>query len=236
VLYGLPPGMKGDGKQLKDVADELDAIRAKYPNFDMEAALAQGAMTLAQLNALASTFDVWTVPELGALARSVSMNWIRAGDDTFRLQYPWGDGTEVLNVAKDLLGHFDISVTLRPTDPSGTVRQRTLAAQVPEADWHSDPPTEKQIAILQRIGAPLHRHLTKGEASRMISLHQARRGPMTNVEEYDRMFALQTDLHAQCAMVFVDLVRRRLTSARGSSPPCHIVMSSDTMTVEELIE
>jgi hypothetical protein len=202
VLYGLPPGIKGDGKQLKDVADELDAIRAKYPNFDMEAALAQGAMTLAQLNALASTFDVWTVPELGALARSVSMNWIRAGDDTFRLQYPWGDGTEVLNVAKDLLGHFDISVTLRPTDPSGTVRQRTLAAQVQgveaalhlaeafvmqerrsvsritdkSAPWRVGPASDKQKGMLRGLKVPFRPGISKGEASDLINLAKARRG------------------------------------------------------------
>jgi ATP-dependent helicase IRC3 len=198
VLYGLPPGLMLQGKKLEDVKRELEALVERYPGFVIEE---NAHLTLEQLRAKASTFDVWAVPSLGAFGHGRKMDWIRVATDEYRLQYPWGDGTEVLTVSKDLLGHFAVSLTLRPRDGSPP-RQRTLATQVttsnaaaglaeafilqerrsvmklrgPEADWHSDPPTEKQIAILQRIGAPLHRHLTKGEASRMISLHQARRG------------------------------------------------------------
>ncbi len=203
VLYGLPPGIKGDGKKLQEVQEALEAIAAKYPSFDVAAALAQGALTLAELEAKASTFDIWTVPELGALRSAVTMNWIKSGEDVYRLQYPWSDGVEVLQVQRDLLGHFDISLTLRPKDAAGGVRQRTLAAQVQgveaalqlaesfvlqerrsaarltdnAAPWRTTPASDKQMGMLRSMRIPFNpKGLTKGKASDLINLAKARRG------------------------------------------------------------
>jgi superfamily II DNA or RNA helicase len=203
VLYGLPPGIKADGKELREVQDALEAIKAKYPSFNLEEALAHGAMTLAQLEATASTFDIWTVPELGALRKIVTMNWIKSGEDVYRLQYPWSDGVEILKVERDLLGHFDISLTLRPKDPAAQARQRTLAAQVQSveaalqlaetfvnqerrsaaritdnaAPWRHAPASEKQMQLLRGMKVPFNpRGLTKGSASDLINLAKARRG------------------------------------------------------------
>lgn len=137
VLYGLPPGLVANGKDLRQVADDFEAFREKYPNFDLDAALLNGHFTLEQLGAKATTFDVWTVPTLGELAAVVSMNWIKTAVDTFRLQYPWSDGVEALSVQPDVLGHFDVALTLRTPQPHPEggapryqTRQRTIAAQV----------------------------------------------------------------------------------------------------------
>jgi len=197
VLYGLPPGLLANGKKLDDVRRDIDELRERYPGFIIDEA---ARLTLEQLHATAKTFDVWSVPSTAALGKGRAMDWMRVAADEYRLQYPWGDGTEIVTIRKDILGHFDVSLTLRPRDGS-PARQRTIAAGVTnvqsaaglaeafilqerrsvmklkatETHWHDDPPTEKQIAILRRIGAPIHRGLTKGDASRMISLHQARR-------------------------------------------------------------
>jgi len=137
VLYGLPPGVNTKGEDLAQLSDEIEAFREKHPNFDLEAALAAGRYSLKDLEARASTFDIWTVPTLGAMATVVKMNWIFSSDGTYRLSYPWLDGMEALTVQKDMLGHFEVVATFRPRalpgEPPAVVRQRTIAAQITEA-------------------------------------------------------------------------------------------------------
>lgn len=141
VLYGLPPGINALGDDLRKIEGEIEGLKEKYPNFDIAGALASGRYTLAQLAAKASTFDVWTVQELGAVGAGLTMRWIKQGEDTYRVQYPWSfgaeEGTEVLAVQKDLLGKFEVVCTFRPK-PTGNVypmpRQRTMAAGVVSAE------------------------------------------------------------------------------------------------------
>ena len=135
VLYGLPPGLITKGEPLAKLAEELEALAEKFAGFDIEKAL-QNRLTLAQLQAQATTFDVWSVPSLGAVADVVTMNWIQpAAGLLYRLSYPWEDGTETLTVGPDLLGHFDVSATYRSAPAPGglylAARQRTLVAGVP---------------------------------------------------------------------------------------------------------
>lgn len=142
VLYGLPPGIKTQGEDLETLREELGLFTEKYPTFDVEAALAGERLTLKQLRAKAETFDIWTVPPLGALTESTSLNWIRAGD-IYRVSYPWTssvgeESSEVVTVEPDMLGHFSVVATLRPkwtdtTQPRPATRQRTVAAQLPTA-------------------------------------------------------------------------------------------------------
>lgn len=203
VLYGLPPSLVVNGKRLDEAADALEALKEKHPTINLEELLASGRLSLAQLEAKASTFDIWTVPDLGKLGAGLSMNWIKAGEGTYRLQYPWADGTEVLLVQQDVLGHFDISVTLRPRDDGGAkVRQRTLATQIPEAatalslaeafvlqerretvkltdreaPWRSRPASPKQIAYARKLGAPVRAGMSAGDVSNLIDLAKQRVG------------------------------------------------------------
>jgi ATP-dependent helicase IRC3 len=205
ALYGLPPSLVAKGKSLKKLADELEELRARRPGFDVDAALAGNYLTLEQLNAKASTFDVWTVPELGALREVVTLNWIKVNDDLYRLQYPWADGTEVLRVAKNLLGQYDVSAELR-TPGSGAgiwhAKQSTLSTGIPDAaaalriaeefvqqnrrtvsrlkdrdaPWRVRPASEKQLSLLRRLKVPHNpKGLTMGAASDLIDLAQGRR-------------------------------------------------------------
>jgi ATP-dependent helicase IRC3 len=198
VLYGLPPSVMAQGDELRQMLEEFEALKEKYPAFDLEA---QGRLTLAQLRAKASTFDVWAVQDLGAFGRGRAMDWIKTADDEYRLQYPWSDGIEILMVSKDLLGHWAVTATLRPKDGS-RIRQRTLATQVVTSDaaagiaeafvlaerrsvqkltdktqpWRGQPASGKQINLLRKLHAPIRSGLTAGEASNMIDLAMARRG------------------------------------------------------------
>jgi hypothetical protein len=151
VLYGLPPGIKTKGEDLAKLENDLEELREKYPNADLEKMLTEGRFSMKELFDRASTFDIWTVPSLGDFATGLTCDWIRVSEDRYRLQYPWADGTEIIQVSKDMLGHWEVSLTLRPNPekvtPPGqnsryyprqhTVyppsRQRTIAAQIETA-------------------------------------------------------------------------------------------------------
>jgi superfamily II DNA or RNA helicase len=65
VLYGLPPGLMAKGEDLEKLQAALEEFRDKYPTLDVDSLLATGRLTLEQLQAKASTFDIWKVPDLG---------------------------------------------------------------------------------------------------------------------------------------------------------------------------
>lgn len=197
VLYGLPPSLVVKGKELRQVERELEDLLARYPGLTVD-----GRMSLEQLQAKASTFDIWNVSSrTGTFGAGRALNWIRAGAEDFRLVYPWADGTETLQVTKDMLGHYEVICTLRPRDGAGPVRQRTLATQVVSADaaaglaeafvlqerrstmkimgkdepWRRNHATQKQIKLLRIYKEPIRKGLTAGEASTLISQFKARR-------------------------------------------------------------
>ena len=213
VLYGLPPGLKVAGDDLRTVERELETFRETYPSFDIEAALAGGHLTLEQLRAQAKSFDVWSVPALGAVGAGLTLNWIKVSDGAFRLQYPWADGYEVLKVERTILGRWDVSCTLRPqsavmggqrfpTTGTNGVRQQTIAADVDTAEaalkiaehfvstlrravsrlldktapWRQVPASLAQIEALRRRRIPFQSGITKGAASQLLDLANARKG------------------------------------------------------------
>jgi ATP-dependent helicase IRC3 len=201
VLYGLPPGLMTKGRELGALAEELEGIRQAFPGFDLEAALAAGRLTLEQLKARAEQVNVWAVPQLGAFGNGRALNWLRVANDVYRLEYPWGDGHEVLQVAKDLIDKWEISLTLRPNGGQ-PVRQRTIAREIVNADeaagmaeqfilqerqtvvrlrakdapWRTRPASEKQRRLLQRLRIPFNqRTVTMGQASDLIDIAHSRR-------------------------------------------------------------
>ena len=201
VLFGLPPSLLAKGQRLEQLGEDLDDLINKHPGFDIDKALEGQHLTLAQLEAAASTFDIWSIPELGAFGVGRAMNWIKVSPDVYRLRYPWADGTETLQVSRDLLGHWEVVITLAPSN-HGAKRQRTLATQVDsdgaaagiaeafvlaerrtvmklkdkDAPWRSRPASIKQLALLKRLRVPtIPRACTMGQASDLIDLAQARR-------------------------------------------------------------
>lgn len=201
VLYGLPPNVDPKGKELAEFDRQMAGVLEKYPALDVAG---MGRTTLEALQVRASTFDIWQVPELGAIGAGLTLQWIKVGE-RYRLQYNWQGGTETVTVEPNLVGKYDIVCTLRPPPAPGThisaVRQRTLATgyetarqalEVAEAfvrndravvvgmkrknaGWRSHKASEKQIALLRRLRAPIRPGLTAGEASDLIDTALARR-------------------------------------------------------------
>jgi ATP-dependent helicase IRC3 len=181
-LYGLPPGLITKGEELEMLRRKIDDLRDKYKTLDLGALV--GRFTLQELLDRATTFDVWAIPSLGAFGVGRQFNWIKTGPDTFRLQYPWADGTEVLEVSRDLLSKWQIVCTLRPSaNEKGLrppARQRTLATGVatedsaaglaeafilqergsvakmktPDAPWRLGRASVKQLELLARWRVP----------------------------------------------------------------------------------
>jgi len=198
VLYGLPPNVSANGKDLRDMAAALEAILESAPGLDPEAL--GGRMTLRDLEVRASTFDVFSIPSLGKNGAGLRYQWIRVRADEYRLQYPWQDGTEILAVTRDVLGHYTLSATFRPADGS-PARHRTLVPEVPDAKralqiaelfilndrrsttkilsknagWRSRDASDRQLGKLRSLGGPVRSNMTMGEASALIDIYEARR-------------------------------------------------------------
>lgn len=201
VLYGLPPGLVAKGKPLQQLEEELALWRQQNPTIDIAGLLASGRLTLEQLKIRAERIDPWAVQALGAFGNGRQFDWIKSGPDEYRLTYPWLDGQELLLIARDMLGKFDLSQTFRPTE-GGPPRQRTLAAGINSAEeaatlaetfvlqerssvtklkavdapWKQRPASEKQIAFLRRLRVPFREPLTMGQAGKLIDTAMARRG------------------------------------------------------------
>lgn len=199
ILYGLPPNLVIKGKKLNDAATEFEAFLAKHPGINVEQA---GRKTLAELQAIASTFSVWEVRDMSGFNAGLTMGWIRTGDDAFRLQYPWGAAegdVEVLKVRRELIGKFDLVIEERPIGGLGysarvlanglpsanecmrfgeqfirQARQRVTKILDTAAPWKQRPASPKQIAYLRRLGMPVSPTMTMGQASALIDTAAAR--------------------------------------------------------------
>lgn len=195
ALYGLPPGLLAKGKTLEQLEKEIQEFQDKYPGAKMD-----GRFTLEQLRAKASTFDIWNIPSLGELEKSVTMDWLKMADDRYRISFPWEDGIETVSIEPDVLGRFDVVGTVRPKE--GAPRQRTIAAGIPAVQiaiqmaeayimqdrrsvskltnrnepWKLKPVSDGQRKMFGYYGIPYRPGMLSGEASRLIDLAKARRG------------------------------------------------------------
>lgn len=197
-LYGLPPGLSSTkGKSLEQMAQAWEQFVEAHPGLNVEKL---GRVAIEQLQVKASTFNIWEVPSLGAFGAGRAMNWVKVSADSFRLQYPWQDGTEVVTVAPDLLGKYAVSCTFRPA--VGPVRQRTLIADQPAAivaadfaerwilaerpdvrrltdkgaKWRRDPASSRQLSALRFRRIPHAANISKGDAADLLNLARARAG------------------------------------------------------------
>lgn len=198
VLYGLPPSILAAKQELSAMAKRYDEILEGKPGFDPAAALNGSRMTLEQLGALAKSVNVWQRQELGAFGAGRKMNWIRNGD-IYRVSYPWLDGQEAITVEPDLVGRWEVSLTLSTREGR---RQRTIAREVESLDkageiaesfiaqerkpavrvagkdagWRSDKASEAQLGLLKKWRVQVKPGMTKGEASDLITVTKAQRG------------------------------------------------------------
>lgn len=199
MLYGLPPELAAQGKDLKDVEREVTALREEFPNADI-AELLEGLTTIDGLRAKLKALNVWEVQQLPeGVITATRLDWIRLGD-VLRLSYPWRDGNETLEVTQDILGHFDVVRTFRSRDAAGVdqgtivtgvhgmqeaavwaeqfitdQRSTVVGMKARDAGWKGKPASPKQIAFLRRLKVPFPPNVSSGEASRLIDVAKSRK-------------------------------------------------------------
>lgn len=169
ALQGLPPGLATDGDLfLDEVGEAVDDLRELYPGFDVAAALASGRLTLDGLRHRAREFDIFRLPDLGALASLVRLRWKKLTDESYLLSYPWGGGswTETVEATKQLIGW---TVTLE-RHATREERDRLRAAGKPIPEY------PKRV-IAENMGTP-QAALRAAEAF----IAQERRSAMTIVD------------------------------------------------------
>lgn len=201
ILYGLPPRLKVEGKDLAEAAEELDDLLRINPGINADEVFAGRTFTLAELARHAEKINIWAVPDLGTFGKGRTLKWMKIGEDTYRMEYPWQDGFESLTVQKDLLEHWEVVVSYRISGQKHS-STRTIAAQVVTADaaaglaegfvqqerasvarmravdagWMKRPATPKQLDRLRQWRIPHDpRRLSAGQASDLIDLWFARR-------------------------------------------------------------
>jgi ATP-dependent helicase IRC3 len=202
VLYGLPPGLKANGKDLAEAENLIAEFMEKHPGADLSHL---GKFTLDQLNAHAKTFDIWTVREMEEYGQGLAMRWTRTDDEAFRLNYPWQGGKEAISIERNLLGAFDVvsvysvvgtdhkthtgsrkmlatgvqnahAALLLAEQFVATNRRSAAKLKDANASWRSGAPSEKQLAALRRRRIPFKPNITKGEASDLLDLAFSRKG------------------------------------------------------------
>jgi ATP-dependent helicase IRC3 len=197
VLFGLPPALVTNGRNLEELKQRYDEFTEKYPGLTLSA----GRKTLEQLEAMARQVDVWNLPSMGALANGLTCRWLRMAEDAFRLRYPWQQMMESVDVAPDLVGQWVVTASWRAMEAGQTVpapvtvarglmsprealqaaedyvrtsRGSALRLKAQAAPWMGRPASAKQVELLRKWGAPIKRGLTAGEASEMIDHRMSR--------------------------------------------------------------
>lgn len=200
MLYGLPPMIDAEGKDLREVETMVNALREQYSGADLDELLRE-VMNVEGLKKLLSV-DVWSVEPLpDGIARNTSLDWLKTGE-ILRLSYPWNEGNETLTVQRDMLGHWDVVTSFKPR-MSNDVRQRTIVAGVKalheaamraeeyvndqrasvltmkrrDAGWKGRGASPRQINLLRKLKVPIKPGLSAGEASTLIDMALSRKGP-----------------------------------------------------------
>lgn len=204
MLYGLPTSMLVKGKKLDEQADEFEDLMESLNGVSIEDMLKAGRMTLEQLGALAKRVDVfWQPRPLGEFGEGRIVKWISVDDSHYQVSYPWSDGHETVEIVADLVGKWDVTTTVKPSDPAAPKRQKTIAmgcataveaAQMAEsfienerrsvlklkaaaAPWMSKEASPAQIGFLKKLGvSSVPKGLTSGQASEWIDRIKANRG------------------------------------------------------------
>lgn len=192
TLLGLAARLDLQGRDLLEVAEELDAAAADNPTVDFTKLDSIGNLKtlIQQVNLLEVRFPA----EVEANSELV---WFRAVDGGYKMLVPKeSKGAGFVRIYEDMLGKWNIIGLINDDDFHGTrasmeeafkvadeqVRKRvnkvTLQYILREATWHGKSVTKGQMSMLKRLfpRRPFPwDQMTSGQASRLISERLARK-------------------------------------------------------------
>lgn len=191
TLFGLPPGFDLRGRAASDVVREYHAAARMLGEAGIPEELASQVLTPEDIKAMMVEVDLLRyamVPP--AVAAASDLVWQRMPDDSYVT--PVGDATEVV-VRQNVLGRWEVV----SSGPGAEVHKHGECLSVTDAirlgtrvvkdlypnslpllhkgaRWRQEPATEKQLALLRRLGVNTPPGLTRGQASLLITRHSRR--------------------------------------------------------------
>ncbi len=188
TLFGLPPGFDLRGKPAHEVVREYHRAARLFSDSGVPEELSTRILTPEDIRTLVVEVDLlryaMVPPEVAAASDLV---WQRMPDDTYVASV--GDSTEVV-VRQNVLGRWEVLTSSGGT-PSAkhgeclslpdAIRLGTrvvkddfpgsVALLYKMAAWRKEPATDRQLALLRRLGITPPPGLTKGQASLLIDRH-----------------------------------------------------------------
>jgi hypothetical protein len=175
-LFGLPAQLALKGKRVLDVAKEVEAAQRTMPWLDLS-----GLKSVDELKYVATKIDFFSSKPPEAIAKTTRFTWMPTADGGYRLPMP---DREVLEVVPTRLDTWQIRRKTReglkvegerasldeaiqfgdalvPQDASILVDSR--------AAWRRTPASDKQVALLRKLGVQVPAGVTKGQAAQIIT-------------------------------------------------------------------
>jgi superfamily II DNA or RNA helicase len=179
-LMGLPPDFDLQGNDLLEVAEKYEDLLEKSPGRALK------ALTLDDIEIAYKQIDLFMPPPVNEIVQKYSrLVWVETSENNFYLTI---NENESLRIFIDTMGrwtveHRDKSSKNPPTilgypkdmresfsrSDKWVMKRYDTRLIDSTAPWRGDPPTEKQIKILRKIGVPLTKEINKGVASQIIS-------------------------------------------------------------------
>lgn len=195
-LFGLPKRWNALGRSLEAQAAAVDAIQMAFPDVP----LIEG-LTLDALQATVKRIDLWAIRDSETAGKYARLRWVEESPDRFHVALPARTETGALEsvtqgrleIRRALLGGWDVFVIGTARESLGSVddiglafdraerwvkatRPDAWAMKQKDAAWRDRAASEKQVALLRRLRAPMGDGLTRGQASDMLDKYYARRG------------------------------------------------------------
>jgi superfamily II DNA or RNA helicase len=184
TLMGMNAKLDLQGKGLIESIKMLEKAQKDFPHIDFNS-----LPDLSQLQAHIQNVNLFDIKFPEEVQEHSKLSWYPSATGGYVLVLPEKD---VLHVEQNLLDKWEVYGTIKGKKYRGDresideifaaadgLVQKTIPEALKvlnrEAQWHGDPPTEKQIATLKRFfkGKPLPLDLDKGKASRLISSYLA---------------------------------------------------------------
>jgi len=195
-LFGLPPDLDLAGRSAVAVKEQLELTEERYPWIDTSR-----LRHVDDLRVVASRIEFFNSSAPAELERFTTLHWMRLADGGYRLALPERERLEVVPTLLDtwrvrfvdadrqertLYERPTLIEAIRAAD-EGVRRHRADATKLLDlrARWRRAPATEKQIALLDKLGLEFPPELTKGQAAAMLTLaFEQRKGRGRYVDRY----------------------------------------------------
>jgi superfamily II DNA or RNA helicase len=179
-LLGMPAEMNLRNRSAMATLKILEDAARQYPHIDLS-----GLRDIAKLEEYIENINLFEVKFDDVVVEHSQLNWFKTMDGGYVLSLAQG---ETASIKQNILGKFDISVTVNRQNYSG--ERETLEMAFKDADaaiearaadvinmvrreqrWHKDAVTERQMSTLKKIykGKAIPSNMTKGAASKLIS-------------------------------------------------------------------